>query len=110
MSKFDDAVAKATTQLEDLGITPDAGLLTKVAKGLGPSIYNKDASLVSASDPEELARVKKNFLIKKLGLEDSDKLDKAIDDVMAKMKGKRQKMRIAVYYQLVKAMGCESAY
>lgn len=57
-------------------------LLTKVAKGCGPSIYNKDAATVATSDSSELETVKNNFLIKKLGMKDSAELVKGIEKVI----------------------------
>lgn len=108
MSKFDEALAKYQADLDGMG-GYDADLLTAVTKGLGPSIYNNDSKLVAASDKAELARVKSNFLIKKLGLEDSSKLDDAIAAVAAKY-DKRQKYRAVFYYLLVKELGMESAY
>ena len=63
----------------------DHNLLAKVAKSLGPSIYNADSSTVSGSDKAELATVKNNFLIKKLGLPEGPELDKAITEVIEKM-------------------------
>jgi hypothetical protein len=101
MSKFDDCMAKYTAQLEGAGIAFDADALTAVAKGLGPSIYLTDASLVSCSDQSELDRVKTNYVIKKLGLEDGANVDAAIAAVCAKLKDSRQKHR-AVFYYLVK--------
>ncbi len=108
MSKFDDAIEKYAADLDAMG-GHDADLLKKVSKALGPSIYNKDSSTVACSDKEELARVKKNFLIKKLGMEDSDKLDDAIAAV-CKEYDKRHKHRAVFYYKLVKALGKESSY
>jgi len=52
--------------------------LRGAAKACGPALYKKDASTVSSGDATELERVKKNFLIKKLGLKDSPKLDDAM--------------------------------
>jgi hypothetical protein len=111
MSKFVEAVEDYKAQVADLGLGISEELLTAVAKGLGPSIYNADASKVSASDPEELARVKNNFLIGKLGLADSPALDEAIDEVMEKMgKSNRNKYRAVVYALLVIKFGKESLY
>ena len=78
MSKFDEVMADYTAQSADLNLGLDEALLKGVAKGLGPSIYNQDSSLVASSDPDELARVKNNFLIGKLGLTDGPELDAAI--------------------------------
>ena len=111
MSKFDEKIALYQGAMKDLGIGFDANLFAKVTKGLGPSIYKKDAETVSGSDTKELATVKNNFLIKKLGLSDSSKLDNAIDAVMEKMgKSNRNKYRAIVYYLLVKELGQESKY
>ena len=76
MSKRDDLIVKYADDLKNkCGVKADMDFLTKVTIGCGPSIYNRDASTVSGSDPKECATVKKNFLIKKLGLKDSPSLD-----------------------------------
>ena len=83
MSKRDELIAKYTADLkEKCNVKADMDLLTKVTIGCGPSIYNADASTVSGSDASELATVKNNFLIKKLGLKDSPDLDKGIASVI----------------------------
>lgn len=98
-------------EFKKLGIKCDTKLLTAVAKGCGPSIYRADASKVSSSDDKELATVKKNFLIKKHGLKDSPKLDKAISDVIEQFgKSNRNKYRAMFYYLLVKKLRLGSAY
>lgn len=104
MSKRDDLIAKYASDLEKkCGMKPDMKLLTKVTIGCGPSIYNADACTVSAGDKAELERVKKNFLIKKLGLKDSPKLDEGIADVIATYgKSNPRKYRAVVYYMLAK--------
>ena len=102
MSKRDDLIAKYAADLKDkCGINPDMDLLTKVTVGLGPSIYNADSSTVSGSDENELATVKNNYLIKKLGLADTADLDKAIASVMDTYgQSNRNKYRAVVYYML----------
>jgi hypothetical protein len=111
MSKFDEAMATYKAQVSDLGLSISDDLLTGVAKGLGPSIYNADSSKVSGSDPEELARVKNNFLIKKLGLDDSPALDSAIAEVMETMgSSNRNKYRAVVYALLAQKMGKEDMF
>ena len=112
MSKRDDLIAKYADDLKNkLGETPDMDFLTKVTIGCGPSIYNKDAATVSGSDDSELATVKNNFLIKKLGLKDSPDLDNAIASVMdAYGKSNRNKYRAVVYYKLAKHFKKESVY
>ena len=112
MSKFDEQYAKFEREFKDtLKMSFDADLLTKVAKGCGPSLYSADASKVSGSDPKELATVKKNFLMGKLGLKDSPELDKGIADVMDTMgTSNRNKYRAMVYYLLAKKFKKESVY
>lgn len=112
MSKRDDLIAKYAADLETkCGITPDLALLTKVTIGCGPAIYDADAETVAASDPAELERVKKNYLIKKLGLSDSPALDEAINAVVDIYgKSERNKYRAVVYYLLTKHFGKEAVY
>lgn len=112
MSKRDELIAKYAADLKDkCSINADMDLLTKVTIGCGPSIYNADSSTVSGSDDSELATVKNNFLIKKLGLKDSADLDKGIAAVMEQYgQSNRNKYRAVVYYLLTKHFGKESAY
>jgi Protein of unknown function (DUF2853) len=83
----------------------DEGAITGIVKYLGIALAKKDSSLVSASDPTEVARLKANFLVKKLGLPDDDKLDAAIAAVFAKMKGDNSKQRVTVCYMLADHFG-----
>lgn len=111
MSKFDEAIASYQDQVKELKLNLDSDLLVKVAKGLGPSIYNADAEKVSSSDPEELGRVKTNFLIKKLGLKDSPELDAAIEEVVEQLgSSNRNKYRAVFYALLVKKFKKEDIY
>ena len=112
MSKRDELITKYAADLKDkCGVTADMDLLTKVTIGCGPSIYNADSATVSGSDASELATVKNNFLIKKLGLADSADLDKGIASVMDTYgKSNRSKYRAVVYYMLTKHFGKESVY
>ena len=112
MSKRDELITKYAADIKDkIGQKPDMDFLTKVTIGCGPSIYNKDAATVSGSDQSELDTVKKNFLIKKLGLSDGPKLDEAIASVMeAYGKSNRNKYRAVVYYLLARHFKKESVY
>jgi hypothetical protein len=111
MSKFDEKVELYKKFMDDRDIRSNTDLLKAVTKGLGPSIYKKDAETVSGSDSKELETVKKNFLIKKLGLADGPKLDEAINDVMERIgKSERNKYRAVVYYMLTKKFDKESIY
>ncbi|MEW7278589.1 DUF2853 family protein [Aquimarina sp. 2201CG1-2-11] len=112
MSKRDELIVKYAADIKDkIGQSPDMDLLTKVTIGCGPSIYNADAATVSGSDQSELDTVKKNFLIKKLGLSDGPKLDDAIASVIDQYgKSNRNKYRAVVYYLLTKHFGKEAIY
>jgi hypothetical protein len=112
MSKRDELITKYAADLKDkCGVTPDMDFLTKVTIGCGPSIYNADSSTVSGTDLKELATVKNNFLIKKLGLKDGSELDKAIEAVIEQYgKSNKNKYRAVFYYLLAKHFKKESVY
>jgi hypothetical protein len=96
---------------EKFSETPDMEFLDKVVTGLGPAIYKRDASLVSASDAAELETVKNNFLIKKLGLADGPHLMHAIKEVIREYgSSERNKYRAVVYYILARRFKKEGVY
>ncbi len=101
MSKFDEAVEKYAAENKRLNLNIPHDFLVKVTKGLGPSIYRPDAELISSSDQSELETVKKNFLIKKLGLEDGPELDKAIEEVVEKLGSSNRNKYRALFYALL---------
>jgi len=104
MSKREELIEKYAKDLkEKCGEDVDMKLLTAVTIGCGPAIYKADASKVSGSDKTELETLKKNFLIKKLGLSDTPKLDQGISAVMDQYgKSNPNKQRAVVYYLLTK--------
>ena len=112
MSKRDELIAKYADDLKNkCGMNPDMDLLTKVTIGCGPAIYNADSSTVSGSSEGEVATVKNNFLIGKLGLNDGPELDSAINGALETYgKSNRNKYRAVVYYMLTKHFGKESVY
>ena len=112
MSKRDALIEKYAADLRNkLGQEPDMDLLRKVTIGCGPAIYNADSETIAASDPDEVARVRNNFLIKKLGLPDGPDLKTALDEVFTKYgKSERNKYRAVVYYALVQHFGKASVY
>jgi Protein of unknown function (DUF2853) len=112
MSRRDDLIAKYAEDLKaKCGMTADMDLLRKVTVGCGPAIYDADAETVAASDPDEMERVRKNFLIKKLGLSDGPALADGIRAaVEAYGQSERNKFRAVFYYLLVKHFRKESAY
>lgn len=111
MSKFDEKIWFYKDWMDNNDINYEDDLFDKVTRGLGPSIFKRDAASVSSSDPSEIETVKQNFLIKRLGLEDGEYLDQAIlkvADIMGKTN--RVKYRAIFYYLLVKELGQESKY
>ncbi len=112
MGKRDELIAKYADDLKNkCGVEPDMALLTKVTIGCGPAIYNADAATVAGSQESELETVKKNFLMKKLGLADGPELMEAIDSVIETYgRSERNKYRAVVYYLLTKHFGKESVY
>ena len=112
MSKLDEKIELYTSKAKEMDSDIDAELLAKVTKGLGPSIYKKDAECIACSSDDELATVRKNFLQKKLGLTQSDdELNAAIKAVCEKMgTSNRNKYRAIFYYFLTVAFKKESVY
>ena len=111
MSQFTDLMDLYKSEITRLGITFDEPLLERVAKGLGPSIYNADSSLVSSSDKTELQRVNDAYLIKKLGLEDSPANMDAINEIVNVFgTSNRNKYRVVFYYLLCVKFGKQSVY
>lgn len=100
-----DAVAKlrehAVAQLSEAGVSNiDNGRLDTIVGRLKTIAANKDATLVSGSDPAELETVRKNFVEKHCGVSDKDKGAAAVSAVAEQMGGAGIKMknRAAFYY------------
>ncbi|MCO4316010.1 DUF2853 family protein [Phyllobacterium sp. 21LDTY02-6] len=83
----------------------DEATVEKIVKHLGIALRNRDSSLVSCSDPDELKRVRTNWVEKKLGLTDETKADAAIQSVCETLKDDRSKSRVTFYYLTAKALG-----
>lgn len=84
---------------------PDMALLDACVKAAGPSIYKADSATVAASDKDELARVRTNFIGKRLGVMDDTKADAAIKGAIEKYgRSVRQKHRPVVYYLIAKEL------
>ncbi|HRD76768.1 MAG TPA: DUF2853 family protein [Hyphomicrobiaceae bacterium] len=79
----------------------DSKHVKAVIKHLGIALKSFDSSMVSCSSKDELERVREQWLKKKLKLTASDAdLDKSIKAVCEKMKGDKNKSRVAFYYLL----------
>lgn len=110
MSKFDEAMTECRQQMADASIECDEQLLASIAKGLGPSLYNRDANLVAANDATELENVKTRFISRKLGVEGPE-ADAAVEHAIEKIgKSNRRKLRPVFYYLIVRYLQKESIY
>lgn len=83
----------------------DAAHVAKIVKHLGIALRNRDSSLVSATDPKELERVKTSWVTKKLGVTDSAQADAAIASAAKAMAADRTKSRVTFYYLVAKNLG-----
>ncbi|MCK5921860.1 MAG: DUF2853 family protein, partial [Methylococcales bacterium] len=93
-----------------VNIDCDSKLLSSIAKGLGPSLYNRDANLVAASEKKELDNVKSRFISRKLGVE-GPQADAAIQHAIDSIgMSERNKLRPVFYYLIVKYLHKESVY
>ena len=113
MSKLDEKVGQYIDDLKSkVGESnPDIDLVRKIAESMGPSIYNSDAETVSSSSESEVDTVKKNFVMKKLGITDEGKANQAVNQVLEKYgKSNRNKYRVVVYYLLTKHFKKESLF
>ena len=82
----------------------DEKAVAAIIQHLGPK--NADAPLLSYSDQDEVARVRNNWLKKKLAVTiDDAKLDKAISDLCSSMQAETRKSRVALYYLLAEKFG-----
>ena len=82
----------------------DEAKVAKIVKHLGIALRNRDSSLVSCSDPKELARVQEKWCAKKFGVEEGPGMA-AIEAVCAAMKGDNSKSRVTFYYLVAKELG-----
>lgn len=99
MSKLEEKIELYKSNMEKLGLDYEEDKLRACVKACGPSIYNADSETVSSGDPEEMARVKNNYLIKKLGLSEGDDLDAILEYAVEKIgKSNRKKYRAIMYY------------
>jgi hypothetical protein len=87
----------------------DDKAIAGIVKYCGIALSGRDSSLVAFGDKGEVARVRDNFLKKKLGLTASDtELDQAIAAVSEKMKS--DKNRVTAYYLLAEKFGKLSTF
>lgn len=93
--------AQAIEQIEKAGVSSiDNGKLDTIVGRLKTIASNRDAILVSGTDPAELETVRKNFVEKHCGVSDKDKGAAAVSEVANTMgaAGIKMKNRAAFYY------------
>jgi Protein of unknown function (DUF2853) len=84
----------------------EQAVIDKIIKHLGIAMRGTDTQLVACSSKDELTRVREQWCKKKLALAHSDaELDAAIAEICTKMKGDKNKSRIAFYYLLAEKFG-----
>ncbi|HIP50850.1 MAG TPA: DUF2853 family protein [Campylobacterales bacterium] len=112
MSKRDEKIAAMVAEAKKLNLSISDDLISKVAIGLGPVLYNKDTATVACGQTAELDTVKKNFLKKKLGLTNDDsELDAAIKEVCEQLgTSNRSKYRVHFYALLAMKFNKTSIY
>lgn len=76
----------------------------KMTKSYALVMSKADTRFVACSDPVELARVRDNFLKKKLGLSSAD-MDASVKAICEHMKADRTKSRLTFYYLLAEHYG-----
>lgn len=104
--KLDKFKASAISQLEQCGVTDiDDSVISELVSNLRLVIDNTDALHVAGTDPSELETVRKNFVVKKLGVDDVEKGKQAVEEVAKTMSPVRMKNRAAFYYLLKKKLG-----
>lgn len=111
MPTYEEAYQEFTTEMNALGYHYHEDMYHAITKHLGPSIHDKDASLVACSDEKERAHIKEHFLIGKLGLEDGEALDQLIQQVChAFGESNTNKHRATFYYLLTAIAQKESVF
>ncbi|MCC9642311.1 DUF2853 family protein [Rhodopirellula sp. JC740] len=78
---------------------PNEDAVESLVSHLRLALANHDSSIVAATDPDELAGIKKGYCSVNLDLT-SEEADAAIDKVCKIMKGDKAKCRVTFYYLL----------
>jgi len=98
-------MANYLADIQKYDATADSAVVDKIVKHLGIALRNRDSSLVSCSDPEELSRVREKWCRKKLGESDDARSDSAIEKVCETMANDNSKSRVTFYYLVAKHLG-----
>jgi len=84
--------------------TVNEAAVAAIVKYCGIALRGPDSSLVSTTDPKELATVRDGFAAKKLGLT-AEAADSGIKVTAEKMKAAGRKSRVTFYYLLAESTG-----
>lgn len=90
------------TDVKKYDATASEDAVAKIVKHLGIALRSNDSALVSCTDPEELDRIKKGWIAKKLGEADDAKADSILQKVCETMSADRTKARVTFYYLVAK--------
>jgi hypothetical protein len=94
IAKYVENIKKYSPQVNEPAVAA-------IVKHLGIALRNRDSSLVSGTDPDEMKRVRESWCKKKLQIAQTDEeIDAACKAVITKMKAERAKERVTVYYLL----------
>jgi len=105
-----ELIDKYKKELSKLKVKVDDVLLKAVVKSLGPAVYRDDASKISSADADELERVKQNFMVRRLGLADSPKLEVMLNRAIDQMgRSRNSKHRAVLYYIITRDSKREAA-
>jgi len=97
-TKFTKEIEKLKNESDKLDLGLSEELIIQVAEKLGPSIYSVDQKFVDANSKEEIERIKNEFLIGELKLEDTPSLYDVIYEILEKLELlKNKKYRVLVY-------------
>lgn len=77
----------------------DNNIIEQLIKSLGPGIYNLGLQ-VSLTDKEELQRIKKNFIIGRLGLS-NEEANHIINQIKDNLKKKKNIYAVIFYYKII---------
>jgi len=111
MSKYEEMLVTFKEEMSNLGLSYHEETYHAIVEYLGPSIYDRDAALVACSDPKELAHIRKNFLLGKLEMEDTPRLDEAITEICHALgESNRNKHRPTFYYLLMAILNKEEVF
>jgi hypothetical protein len=102
--KLERVMTDHVTDVKKYSANVNEAAVAAIVRYCGIALQRADSSLVSSSDPKELAVVREGFAAKKLGLT-PEAADAGIKAVVEKMKATGHKSRVTFYYLLAEATG-----